>query len=61
VALTSWSFLWRITAVYRQETEGTLRENLPPPLPDDVSHGDIQRLEHGSGPLVPPPLHDRRP
>lgn len=51
VTLTSWSYLWRITPIYRREIAGPLEENLPPPLPEEVPHDDVQRLEDGSGPL----------
>lgn len=50
-ALTSWSYIWRITPIHRREEEGTVEEDCPPPLPGDVSHEGIQRPEDGAGPL----------
>jgi hypothetical protein len=51
IALTSWSYLWRITPIHRRELDGTPNEDLPPPLPEGVADDDVQRLEHGTGPL----------
>jgi hypothetical protein len=51
VALTSWSYIWRITPVWRTETEGSLAEDAPPPLPSGVSHEGAQMPDSGSGPL----------
>ena len=51
-ALTSWSYLWRITPVHRREEEGSLDEDLPPPLPPGVERDGIQLPEHGAGPLL---------
>ena len=50
--LTSWSYIWRITPVHRREGEGSLEEDLPPPLPADLSHEGIQRVADGHGPLL---------
>ena len=49
--LTSWSYIWRITPIHRQETEGALDDDAPPPLPPGVAHEDVQRPEDGAGPL----------
>ena len=51
-ALTAWSYLWRITPIHRRELEGSIEEDMPPPLPAGVSHEGIQRPEDGSGPLL---------
>ena len=50
-ALTSWSYIWRITPVHRREVEGSPQEDMPPPLPDGVSHDDVQLPADGAGPL----------
>ena len=51
VALTAWSYIWRVTAIHRREVDGSLAEDAPPPLPRDVSHEEVQTPEDGSGPL----------
>ena len=51
VTLTTWRYLWRTTPFHRTEEEGSLPEDAPPPLPDGVSHAEVQRPEDGSGPL----------
>jgi hypothetical protein len=51
VSLTSWRYLWRTTPLYRSEEEGSWAEDRPPPLPDGVSHAEIQRVGDGAGPL----------
>ena len=51
VTLTSWSYIWRITPIHRRELDGSVEEDTPPPLPDDVSHEGVQFPEDGSGPL----------
>ena len=48
---TTLHYIWRILPVYRTEREGTLPADLPPPLPDDVSHEHVQTPEDGAGPL----------
>ena len=50
-ALTSWSYLWRITPVHRRELEGLLAEDGPAPVPAGVSRESIQTPEDGAGPL----------
>ena len=50
-ALTSWSYIWRITPIHRRELDGTAADDAPPPLPEDVSHSGVQFPEDGSGPL----------
>jgi hypothetical protein len=37
--------------MHRRELEGSLEEDMPPPLPAGVSHAEVQRPEDGSGPL----------
>jgi len=51
VALTSWSYIWRITPIHRRELEGSLGEDAPPPIPSEVSHEQVQVPEDGRGPL----------
>ena len=51
VALTSWSYIWRVTAIHRSEVDGSPGEDLPPPLPPGVAHDDLQQPDDGSGPL----------
>ncbi len=51
VTWTSWNYIWRTTPLHRRELEGSLAEDLPPPLPDGVPRIEIQRLQGGSGPL----------
>jgi hypothetical protein len=50
-ALTSWSYIWRITPIHRRELEGSVEDDGPPPLPEDVSHDGVLLPEEGSGPL----------
>lgn len=52
IALTAWSYIWRITPVHRQELEGSLERDAPPPLPRDVAHDGIQLPDDGRGPLL---------
>ena len=51
VALTSWRYLWRTTPLHRDEVEGTLEVDSPPPLPSEVQRSEIQTPEDGAGPL----------
>jgi hypothetical protein len=51
VALTSWSYIWRTTAIHRRELEGSQGEDLPAPLPPGVTRDDVQLPDDGSGPL----------
>ena len=51
ILLTSWSYMWRTTPMHRTETEGTAREDAPPPLPPGVPADEVQAPEHGAGPL----------
>src|SRR3954447_5799748 len=51
MAITAWSYIWRITPVHRVEMEGTVADDRPPPLPPGVSHEEVQLVEDGCGPL----------
>jgi hypothetical protein len=51
VTLTSWRYMWRTTPLYRSEEEGAWPDDAPPPLPDGVSHEEVQRVGDGAGPL----------
>jgi hypothetical protein len=48
---TTFHYIWRILPVYRSEEDGSLEDDLPPPLPDGVSHDEIQKPSDGHGPL----------
>ena len=51
VALTSWRYLWRTTPLHRDEVEGNLEADLPPPFPAKLQRDEIQTPEDGAGPL----------
>jgi hypothetical protein len=51
IALTSWSYMWRITPMHRSQTAGSLPGDGPPPLPPGVADDDVQLPEHGAGAL----------
>jgi len=51
IGLTSWHYMWRITALHRRELVGNLAADGPPPLPAAVSHEEIQSADDGVGPL----------
>ena len=51
VALTSWRYMWRTTPLYRSEEAGSWPEDAPPPLPEGVSHEEVQRIGDGAGAL----------
>jgi hypothetical protein len=51
IALTSWSYIWRITILHRRELDGSLAEDAPPPIPAGVDATGIQTPEDGAGPL----------
>jgi hypothetical protein len=51
VTLTSWRYMWRTTPLYRSEEMGKWDEDTPPPLPDSVSHNEIQSVGDGVGPM----------
>src|SRR4029453_11914415 len=51
VALTSWRYLWRTTPLHRDEVQGSLEGDSPPPLPAELQRPEIQTPENGTGPL----------
>jgi hypothetical protein len=51
VALTSWRYMWRTTPLHRDEVEGTLQEDSPPPLAAEFQRSEIQTPDDGAGPL----------
>ncbi len=54
ITLTSFDYMWRITALHRVETVEDAAEagrHLPPRLPGDVDPTEITSPEDGSGPL----------
>ena len=51
IALTSWSYMWRITPLHRRELAGTMDRDGPPPLPAGVSLEESQPSDAGVGPL----------
>jgi uncharacterized protein (UPF0548 family) len=51
IGLTSWRYLWRITALHRQELPGSPRDGAPPPIPPGVDRRELQPAEDGVGPL----------
>jgi uncharacterized protein (UPF0548 family) len=52
IALTSWRYMWRTTAVHRWEMTGSMPADDAPQLPDGVDLEDIQTLDDGEGPWV---------
>ncbi len=52
IALTSWRYMWRTTAVHRWEMTGSMCADAAPELPEGVARHDIQALEDGQGPFV---------
>jgi hypothetical protein len=51
IALTAWSYIWRITPMDRTEQEGSLERDMPPPLPQSLMLEGVQRPRDGQGPL----------
>lgn len=52
VALTSWDYMWRITPLHRREVvEKDVAGHLPPALPDEIDHTEVQGPDRGAGPL----------
>ncbi|HEY4277032.1 MAG TPA: DUF1990 family protein [Conexibacter sp.] len=51
VALTSWRYLWRTVPLHRVEEAGDPASDRPPALAAEVALDEIQRHEHGVGPL----------
>ena len=52
MGLAFWRYLWRTMPLHRHDEEGSPDRDLPPPLPDELARGRLQRLEDGSGPVV---------
>ena len=50
-ALTSWSYVWRTTPIYRREWPGSPDYDLPPSTPSGVPSDRVLHSEHGAGPL----------
>jgi hypothetical protein len=59
IAMTSWSYMWRTTPIWRRELEGSWPEDGPPPVDTAVSRADVQRPEDGAGPLFRRRYHAR--
>jgi hypothetical protein len=51
MGLAFWRYLWRTLPLHRSDTDGSPADDLPPPLPDGLAGGRLQRPEDGSGPL----------
>ena len=51
IGLTSWHYMWRVTALHRREQAGSLSEDCPPPLPAGVSTEELLAADDGVGPL----------
>ena len=49
VLLTSWHYMWRTTPMRRREEPGSWPDDAPPPLPQDVSREEVQRVGDGAG------------
>jgi hypothetical protein len=52
MAWTSFHYIWRILPLHRLELAGDVPGDLPPPLPDGVSHEEVQTPLGGAGPLL---------
>jgi uncharacterized protein (UPF0548 family) len=52
IVLAFWRYMWSTTPAHRWELTGAWPEDGPPPLPDDVDIGGLQRLDDGTGPLI---------
>jgi Domain of unknown function (DUF1990) len=52
VGLTAWDYMWRTTVMHRAETvESDPGPHLPPPVPGEIDHTELQSPRQGSGPL----------
>jgi Domain of unknown function (DUF1990) len=49
VALTSWRYMWRTTPLHRDEVEGSLEVDSPPPMPAELDRFGIQTPDDGAG------------
>lgn len=50
IALVTWRYVWRVTALHRSETQGD-PSDLPPPLPPELVDEDSKLLADGAGPM----------
>jgi hypothetical protein len=53
MGLAFWRYLWRTPPLHR-DTDGSADQDLPPPLPEELVDGRLQRPEDGSVPLRRP-------
>ena len=51
IGLTSWHYMWRITALHRRERAGSASEDAAPDLPEGVSTEELLAADDGVGPL----------
>jgi hypothetical protein len=52
IGLTSWDYLWRVTALHRAEVvEGSDTDHLPPGYPDGADASEVIGVSDGHGPL----------
>ena len=51
VSLTSWSYMWRTTPMHRREETGSVADDAPPDLPEEVERDEVQHASDGVGPL----------
>jgi Domain of unknown function (DUF1990) len=51
MGLAFWRYLWRTMPLHRSDEDGSPERDGPPPLPDGIGDGRLQRPEDGSGPL----------
>jgi uncharacterized protein DUF1990 len=51
MGLAFWRYLWRTMPLHRTDEDGSPERDLPPPLPEELVDGRLQRLEDGAGPL----------
>ncbi|HEV2869851.1 MAG TPA: DUF1990 family protein [Actinomycetota bacterium] len=51
MGLAFWRYLWRTMPLHRSDETGSPERDLPPPLPDGLADGRLQRLDDGTGPL----------
>jgi hypothetical protein len=52
VGLTSWDYMWRVTALHRREViEKARQDHLPPEFPAGVDSSEVITIDDGWGPL----------
>jgi hypothetical protein len=51
MGLAFWRYLWRTMPLHRSDEDGSPDRDLPPPLPEGLADGRLQRPEDGAGPL----------